>query len=71
MYHGGAAVYNSDWEFSAVYVYNNGWKRAIPYVYDNGWKIAGGAGVNMVFLLDKDNKFILDKNSANILVREK
>ena len=71
MYHGGVAVHNSDWKFSAVYVYNNGWKRAIPYVYDSGWKIAGGAGVNMIFLLEKGGAYVLDNTSANLLVREK
>ena len=75
MYHGGGAIYtNNDWKFSAVNVYtNNSWERAIPYVYTNGhWQIAGGAGVNLVYLLTKNSaEYVLDSTNGNILVREK
>ena len=72
MLRGGNQVYSSGWKWAVPYVWNgSAWKRASPYVWNgSAWQALGGAGTNMVFLLDKDNKYVLDKDNKNILVRE-
>lgn len=63
---------DEDWGLGYPFVYRSGsWTPARPYVYTGGsWKLIGGAGTNMVFLLDADENFIVDSSGVFIQVRQ-
>lgn len=54
------------------YLYiNNQWTQVNPYVYNGtSWEMIGGAGVLYPYLLEKNSKFVLDKNTNNILIKD-